>query len=249
MKQRTRRRMQNVCVIMLVALCIGWVIYNFGNFTSATFTDNARIERLVVPVNSRVQGFIADVRFDDYTKVNKGDTLVLIDNAEFLLHVAQARAKLANATTGKTALSTSISTTQNNVSVNDAAIAEARVMLDNAATELHRYEGLLANDAVTRQQFDAVKARYDAQQAKYTMLVRQKRSTSMVAGEQRVRLGQNDAQIEMAEAALRLAELNLSYTVITAPCDGYCSRRAIQAGQLVQPGKTLVDIVDAMMCG
>lgn len=245
MKQRTRRRMQNVCVIMLVALCIGWVIYNFGNFTSATFTDNARIERLVVPVNSRVQGFIADVRFDDYTKVNKGDTLVLIDNAEFLLHVAQARAKLANATTGKTALSTSISTTQNNVSVNDAAIAEARVMLDNAATELHRYEGLLANDAVTRQQFDAVKARYDAQQAKYTMLVRQKRSTSMVAGEQRVRLGQNDAQIEMAEAALRLAELNLSYTVITAPCDGYCSRRAIQAGQLVQPGKTLVDIVDA----
>ena len=44
---------------------------------------------------------------------------------------------------------------------------------------------------------------------------------------------------------LETAELNLSYTVITAPCDGYTSRKEIQVGQLVQPGQTLLDVVDA----
>ena len=245
MKQKTRRRLQNIGVIILIALCLGWVVYRFWGFTSSTFTDNARVERLIVPVNSRVQGFISEVRFNDFTPVHAGDTLAIIEDAEFRLRVAQARADLSNAITGKAALNTSISTTENNVAVNEAAIAEVRVLLDNAETDLRRYQGLLASEAVTQQQFDAVKSNRDALKAKYTMLTRQRQSTSMTAGEQRVRLGQNDAAIEMAEAALHLAELNLSYTVITAPCNGYCSRREIQVGQLVQPGQTLVDIVDA----
>lgn len=245
MKQKTRRQAQNAGVIILIALCLGWVAYRFWGFTSSTFTDNARIERLIVPVNSRVQGFISEVRFDDYAYVHKGDTLAIIDDSEYALRVAQAKADVKNASAGKDALSSSISTTQNNVAVNEAAIAEVKALLDNAERDLRRYEGLLARGAVTQQQFDGVKANYDALKAKYQTMTRQKQSTSMVASEQRVRLGQNDAAIEMALAALNLAELNLSYTIVTAPCDGYCSRKAIQAGQLVLPGQTLVDIVDA----
>lgn len=48
----------------------------------------------------------------------------------------------------------------------------------------------------------------------------------------------------MARAAQHLAELNLSYTVIVAPCDGVTSRRAIQEGQLIQPGQTLLSLVE-----
>ena len=245
MKQKTRRRLQNTGVIILLALCLGWVATRFWGFTSSTFTDNARVERRIVPVNSRVQGFVSEVRFDDYTKVNKGDTLVIIDNSEYVLRLAQARADVKNASTGKEALNTSISTTQNNVAVTEAAISEVKVLLDNAERDLQRYEGLLAKEAVTQQQFDGVKANRDALAAKYQTMKRQRTSTSMVAGEQRVRLGQNDAAIEIANAALNLAELNLSYTVILAPCPGYCSRKSIEEGQLVQPGQTLVDIVDA----
>ena len=39
--------------------------------------------------------------------------------------------------------------------------------------------------------------------------------------------------------------LNLSYTVVLAPCDGFTGRKEIQEGQLIQPGQTLVDVVDA----
>ncbi|MDE6081661.1 MAG: HlyD family secretion protein, partial [Muribaculaceae bacterium] len=59
------------------------------------------------------------------------------------------------------------------------------------------------------------------------------------------RISQSDAGIELAKAMLETAELNLSYTVILAPCDGYASRKEIQIGQLVQPGQTLLDVVDS----
>ncbi|MDE6286801.1 MAG: efflux RND transporter periplasmic adaptor subunit, partial [Muribaculaceae bacterium] len=61
----------------------------------------------------------------------------------------------------------------------------------------------------------------------------------------RQRLSQSDAAVELAQARLETALLNLSYTVILAPCDGYTSRKEIQAGQLVQPGQTLLDIVES----
>lgn len=244
MKQKTRRRLQNIGVIILIALCLGWVVYRFWGFTTSTFTDNARVEQLIVPVNSRVQGFVEEVRFDDFTKVKKGDTLVLIDNSEYALRLAQSKADLQNALTGKKASDTSISTTLNNVTVDEAQIAEVEVLLANSRRDLERYTKLLEKGAVTTQEHDRIKSSTDALEARLKALKRRRTSTSMGSQEQKVRLGQNDAQIEIAEAALRLAELNMSYTVITAPCDGYCSRKDVQTGQLVQPGQTIVYIVD-----
>lgn len=53
-------------------------------------------------------------------------------------------------------------------------------------------------------------------------------------------IGNADASIEQAEAAIHQAELELSYTKIYAPEDGYVSRKAVQEGQLVQPGTPLM---------
>lgn len=65
-------------------------------------------------------------------------------------------------------------------------------------------------------------------------------STSLVKSEQTHRLGQNEAGVRLAEAALELARLNLSYTVIIAPCDGTTGKKEILEGQLVQPGQTMM---------
>ena len=55
---------------------------------------------------------------------------------------------------------------------------------------------------------------------------------------------QNELRIEIAKAALDLAELNLSYTVVLAPCNGTMSRKNIQVGELMMPGKPLFSVVD-----
>ena len=54
----------------------------------------------------------------------------------------------------------------------------------------------------------------------------------------------NEAAVRLAQAAVELAQLNLSYTVIVATCDGVTGKKDIHEGQLVQPGQTMVDIVD-----
>ena len=149
-----------------------------------------------------------------------------------------------DAISGKNAVATTVHTTQNNIAVSDAGLQEAKVRLDNAEREYHRYKNLLAQDAVTKQQYDAVQTDYEASKARYELLLRQRQSTTLVKQEQTHRLEQTDAGIKLAQAALELARLNLSYTVILAPCDGTTGRKDIQEGQLIQPGQTLVDIVD-----
>ena len=216
----------------------------FFHFGTVEYTDNAQVRQHIVPVNSRVQGFIKKVYFDEYQQVRKGDTLALIEDAEFVLRLAQAEADYQNAISGKHVVSTGVSTTQNNVAVSDASLQEAKILLDNAERDYKRFKNLLGQDAVTRQQYDKMETAYLAAKARFELLSRQKKSASLVTLEQTRRLEQTEAGIKLAEAALALARLNLSYTVIIAPCDGITGRKNIQEGQLVQPGQTLLNVID-----
>ena len=245
MKIKTKKLIYNIFACILLLGAISWVCEKFIHLGNVEFTENAQVKQLIVPVNSRVQGYIKEVRFDEYQKVQKGDTLVIIEDAEYRYMVAQAEANLANAKTGKDAMHNVISTTATNLSVTDASIEEARIVFENAERNYKRFSTLYEQNAVTRQQYDDMNTTYLAAKARYDMLCRQKESVQSVSREQNTRLGQNEAGIKLAEAALELARLNLSYTVVLAPCDGYTGRKEIQQGQLIQPGQTLVDVVDS----
>lgn len=244
MNKRTKKIGRNIVVIAIILVGLGWVCSRFIHLGRVEYTDNAQIRRNIIPINSRVQGYIQEVCFDDFQFVHKGDTLVVIESSEYRLKVVQAKANYQKALMENSAMETVISTTANNLTVSDANIEELRIRLNQAKTDFRRYEQLYAQKAVTRQQYDNAKADYEATRAKYDMLVRQKRSTSLVKDEQTQRLEQNQTNIEVAQAAQHLAELNLSYTVIVAPCNGVTSKRAIQEGQLIQPGQTLLSVVD-----
>lgn len=245
MTQKTKKLIYNIFACILLLGAISWVCEKFIHLGNVEFTENAQVKQLIVPVNSRVQGYIKEVRFDEYQKVQKGDTLVIIEDVEYRYMVAQAEANLANAKSGKDAMHNVISTTNTNLSVSDASIEEARIVFENAERNYKRFSTLYEQNAVTRQQYDDMNTAYLAAKARYDMLCRQKESVQSVSREQNTRLGQNEAGIKLAEAALELARLNLSYTVVLAPCDGYTGRKEIQQGQLIQPGQTLVDVVNA----
>jgi membrane fusion protein (multidrug efflux system) len=244
MKKRTKKIIYNIIVCIVLVIAIAWVISKFVHFGNVEYTDNAQAKQHIIPVNSRIQGFIKKIHFNEYQPVKKGDTLAIIEDAEYHYKVALAEADYEKATSGKAAMRSTINTTDNNISVSDAAITEVRVRLENAQREYERYKNLLEQEAVTKQQYDAIKTNYEALQARYDQLTKQKQSTSLIKKEQQNRLGQSSAAVKLAEVALELAKLNLSYTIITAPCDGYTGRKNIQEGQLIQAGQTIVDIVD-----
>ena len=244
MKKRTKKIIYNIVVCTVLVVAIAWVISKFVHFGNVEYTDNAQAKQLIIPVNSRIQGFIKKIHFIEYQPVKKGDTLAIIEDAEYHYKVALAEADYEKATSGKAAMRSTINTTDNNISVSEAAITEVGVRLENAQREYERYKNLLEQEAVTKQQYDAIKTNYEALQARYDQLTKQKQSTSLIKKEQQNRLGQSSAAVKLAEVALELAKLNLSYTIITAPCDGYTGRKNIQEGQLIQAGQTIVDIVD-----
>lgn len=245
MNHRSKKILSYVIIIAVLGAAIVWVCARFIHLGDVEFTDNAQVCQQIVPVNSRVQGYIREIRFREFEPVSKGDTLVIIDDADMRLQVAQARAGYSNALAGREVADRGVGVASANVAVTEASIEEARVVMEMARTDFARYEKLLREDAVTRQQYDAARTDYEAKKARYEMLARQRNASTSVVAETRQRIAQNDAGIELARTRLETAELNLSYCVIVSPCDGYASRKDIQVGQLVQPGQTLLDVVDS----
>lgn len=240
---KTKKIILDIVIVILLIGGIVWIASSFIHF-GGEHTNNAQVRQDIVPVAARVQGFIKEIRFEEFQKVKKGDTLVIIEDSEYKLRLAQARADYQNALVSKTVMGTSIETTENNIAVTDASIKEVEILLRNAEADYNRYKILLENKAVTQQQFEGIETKYESLKAKLETMKRQKQSTNLVKNEQTQRLEQNDLRIEVAKAALDLAELNLSYTVVLAPCDGTLSRKTIQEGELMMPGKPLFSVIN-----
>jgi membrane fusion protein (multidrug efflux system) len=238
------KRIYNLIIVLLLGAFLVYICSRFVRFGDTEFTDDAQVRRNVTPINTRVQGFIEKICFKEYQTVHKGDTLVVIDNSEYLLQLAQAEANLNNALSGSSVTSAGVATAKSNIPVVSAGIEEARVNMENAKRDYQRYAELLKRDAVTKQQYDNASTAYVAAKARFEQVSRQKQVTSLATNEQSKRLGQSSANIKLARAAVDLARLNLSYTVILATCDGVMGRKDIHEGQLVQPGQTLASIVD-----
>lgn len=239
-----KKYIYNTTVIILLIIGAAIVVMNFWHFGDVEFTDNARVRQHITPQNTRVQGFIKEVRFEEFQHVRKGDTLVVIEDAEFRLRLAQAEADLTRATEGSKATGSSIATTEAGMHVTEAGIDEARVNMENAKREDARFEALIKQDAVTRQQYDNVHTAYLAAKARYEQVTRSRTTQTAVKAEQGHHLSAAQSTLELARAAVDLARLNLSYCYIIATCDGVVGTKDIQEGMLVQPGQTMVNIVD-----
>lgn len=243
--ENIKKYVYNTVVIVLIAVGAIIVILNFSHFGNVEFTDNARVRQHITPQNTRVQGFIKEVRFEEFQKVKKGDTLVVIEDTEFRLRLAQAEADLARMEESSKATGTSIATTDAGIRVTNAGIEEARVNLENAKREDKRFEALLKNDAVTQQQYDNVHTAYLSAKARYEQVAHSRATQASVKTEQGHHLSASICSLRLAQAAVELARLNLSYCYIIATCDGVVGTKDIEEGMLVQPGQTMVNIVSS----
>ena len=243
-KKKIHTYLYNVLIVACLLGGAAYAVSQFMHFGNGEFTDNARVCQNIVPQNCRVQGFIREVRFTEFQHVKKGDTLAIIEDTEFRLRLAQAEADLARAQHGTQGTASSIVTTKTNMTVTDAGIESARVQMENAKREDARFEKLLGQDAVTRQQYDKVHTGYLSAKAGYEQALRSRQTQSAVVAEQGHQLSASEQGIQLARRAVDLARLNLSYCYIIATCDGTVGSKDIHVGQLVNPGQTLVSIVD-----
>ena len=244
MNKKIIKRLYNVVVILLLAGAAVWAFSHFFHGSDVEYTDDAQVYRHITPINTRVQGFIKEIHFSDFQHVKKGDTLVIIEDAEYRLHVAQAEAGLRGSKSSSQVVTASMTTTESNVQTASAGIEEARVDMINAKQDFDRFAALMKKDAVTRQQYDNAYARYLGAKARYEQANSRRTSAATAKNVQTQQLGGSRAGESVAQAQLNLARLNLSYTVIVATYDGVMGKKDIHEGQLVQPGQMLARIVD-----
>ena len=257
-KKSNIAKLINLVVLVIVLGGLFWVVKSYFNFGNDKYTNAAQVESFINPINTRVSAYIKEIRFVEHQPVKKGDTLLILDNREILTQVGQAEAAYMAALASKNVTSQSVNTASNNVNTvganvqaASAGIKAAKARLWNAEQNFKRYQNLLKDEAVTRQQFDQIKTEYESQKAQLEVQIAQlqsvvntKRSSELTVNEVKSRLGMNDAEIKRAENALEMAKLNLSYTVITAPHDGIMGRRSVNVGQLLNPSQQVATIVD-----
>lgn len=248
-KRRQLRRLKirnitlNTVCILLAFSGISWTVNYFWKYVNYEITNDAVVDQYITPVNIRVSGYISEVRFTEHQHVKAGDTLLILDDREYRIKLKDAEAALLDARASKDILSSGIRTSEVNVSVQDANIAETKARLWQLEQDYRRYANLLAEESVSQQQYEQVKANYEAMQARYDALLRQKSAAQSQYSETSKKSGSVEAMILRKEADLEMAQLNLSYTVVTAPFDGYMGRRTLETGQLVQAGQTLSNLV------
>ena len=169
--------------------------------------------------------------------VNNGGTVT--DNGT----AAEAEAALKDAQAGATVINATLNTTQTTASVYDASIAEIEVRLAKLEKDRKRYENLVKRNAATPIQLEQIVTDYEATRKKLEATKRQKKAALSGVDEVSYRRMNTEAAIQRATAALEMARLNLSYTVVIAPCDGKLGRRSLEEGQFISAGQTITYIL------
>ncbi len=232
-----------IASIILLALMI-WGLHSLWALYRYEETNDAQVQEYINPVTSRVGGFIKEIRFEENQEVNKGDTLLIIDNSEYALQQQQAEAELANARAQLEVLKSHVESTASSAAVNESQITAASVKLHHEEQEYARYKRLFDVESATKQQLENVQAALEVARANYQSALKNYEADQMKVKDTRVQTEVASAEIKRREAMLNRNKLDVGYTVVTAPYNCKMGRRTIQPGQMVQAGQTLAYIVD-----
>lgn len=237
----TRTAIVVLLVVAVVAILYAWQLPPFGGRFEQT--DNAFVRGQTTVISPQVSGYVTAVPVTDFQRVQAGQVLVQIEDDIYGARVAQARANV------QTQLANYANSTQAQQSSEagelsqDAAIANAEAQLARAQADWDRIEPLLAHGWATRSDGDQARAALRSAEAQ----VRQAHAAREIARQdvRTVIVGRSglSANVQQAQAQVRLAEIDLGHTVIRAPQAGQLSEIGVRRGQFVTAGTQLMFLV------
>ena len=243
-KDMSRKRIIAVALgALAIAAGIAFGVYHLADYDRRVTTDDAQVEQYMSPVNVRVSGYISEIRFREHQHVCKGDTLLIIDDREFRIALAQAEAALLDARSGSDVTNSGAVTAESTADAYRSSIAEATFRKEKLEKDYARHLKLLEKKATTPVVVEQYKTDLDMAKARIETLRRQQSAALSNAQGASERKGNAEAATLCAQAAVDMARLNLSYTVVTAPCDGTLGRRDIEEGQLITAGHTITTLI------
>ena len=236
-----------------MALALGAVVLVLAAAASYWFlvlrfvqsTDDAYVGGNVTVMAPRVSGFVTDILVTDNQYVHANQVLIRLDSRDYDARLAQADAELRSAQAAVTELRAKESLQAAVIGQHEAEQRASDAELTRSAEDRQRYRELVKDEAVSdqlveRADADYAKAHASVQQSGATVLAAQRELQVLAA-----QIADADAHVATAEANRRLAALNVGYTTIRAPVDGYIGNRTARVGMLANVGVPLLTVVPA----
>lgn len=228
-----------------VALVLAiWGVITVLNLFKYEETNDAQVEEYINPISSRVSGFIKEIRYDENQDVKKGDTLLVIDSREYALQQQESAAAIQSGQDQVAALQSNVETAMKTASVSNQQITAAKARLLRQQLEFARYQKLFDAESATKQQMENVQTALDVAKADYQAALDSYQAALSKVNDAKSQISPLLSDIKRRQLLLKRNDLDISYTVITAPYDGKMGKRTIQPGQQIQVGQTLAFIVD-----
>lgn len=258
--KQKRKKLLKIFALIVIAAAILYAIWTliFGNTVE---TDNAYVGAETAEITSMVSGQVAEVKVSDTQQVKKGDILAVIDNSDAKIALAQAQAELAKArrqysqsSANSSSLSSQILVSADDINSAKAQVAQAEVAYTQTQQEFARRQQLSATGAISKEEFSKAqsalnnaKASVDVAKAALAQAESKRKAaqSNLDANEALIKGTSQDStpDVQVAQAKVEQALLDLQRTEIKAPLDGVVARRSIQVGQRIAPGTSLMKIV------
>jgi membrane fusion protein (multidrug efflux system) len=244
--------------VVLAALAAGlWIWLNASHVS----TDNAYVDADLVQVTPLYGGPVAAAYVSNTDEVKKGQILLLLDDADAKLALEEAQAefgqvqrKVRGYFANDVALGGQVDSRDADIAGAAARLASATADFERARVDLSRRQALSESGAVSGDELTLAQNAFATAQAN---LQSAKAARVQALAQKSAAIGQRsvnkalfegasvDANPEVASARAKVAqaELNLARTRIVSPIDGVIAKNAVQVGQQVQPGQTLMSIV------
>jgi len=243
----SRRAIKRTALALALALGVAGAA-DFGHyyFTTGRYlvsTDDAYVKADSTIIAPKISGYIAEVLVADNEPVKAGQLLARIDDRDFRTALNQAQADVAASDAAVKNLNAQIELQQPLIQQQAAEVEAATANLKFAQEERTRYDELMKSGSGTVQRAQQTDAALRAQLAQL-----QQGKSGLLAANKKIEVLATErakaiAQLDHARAVERQAELNLSYTQISAPVDGTVGARTLRVGQYVQAGTQLMAVV------
>jgi len=210
-------------------------------------TENAMVRGQVTIISPQLSGYIVEVDVQDFQTVRQGQLLMRIDDRIYNQRLEQARAQLATQRAALANFAQSQKSASATIAQNEAALANAGAQAQRAQADLRRVEELAADGSLSARERDAARAAHAqalAQTAQSRAALEISRQNLKTVDVNRAAL---EAAVSNAEAAVKLAEIDLANTRITAPRNGQLGQVTVRLGAFVNAGAQLTALVPQTM--
>jgi len=256
-----RKKLLRILAIVVLSIAAVWGIWYFLTQSGRVSTDNAYVGADSATVTALISAPVKEVRVSGTQVVKKGDILVILDDADARIAVADAEAALRQARQRYGQASATADAARARVTARGADISQARARLRDAdaavakaRAELARRESIAGTGAVSAEELTTARAALASASAARDLAAAGIASAEATRGSASGDLGAAEAvvtgttintapDVAAAQARLEKAELDLARTVIRAPVDGIVTNKQVQVGQRVAAGAPILVVV------